>query len=253
MTHISRIGSQPSSERFSRTGKAFTLIELLVVIAIIAILAALLLPTLHRAKESAKSAACKSNLRQQGIALQIYTDDHGFYPPGSEVRPNTQETWSWIGRLALSSSSSMGVFRCPKRELAGYGINKWGTISDGKAEDFVLGLGSDVDHSKAFTLAFPIPVSRVRVPSDMIAIGDAHELGPDVKMDGKIRIINVPQSIHPYMSVGSPGARHNRGANMLFCDGHVEWGRQTTWIRKAPEIRKRWNNDNQPHPETWKD
>jgi prepilin-type processing-associated H-X9-DG protein/prepilin-type N-terminal cleavage/methylation domain-containing protein len=237
--------------------QGFTLIELLGVIAIVAILAALLLPTLHRAKENAKSAACKSNLRQQGIALQIYADDHGFYPPGSEMLgPNTQQSWSWVDRLALSSRSTMGVtmgvFRCPKRELGGYGINKFGTMSAGKAEDWVLGLGSDIDHSKAFTLAWPIPVFRVNVPSDMIAIGDAHELGPDLKLDGKIRIINVPRSIHPYM-VGSPGARHNKGANIVFCDGHVEWGRQTMWTRKTSELRKRWNNDNQPHPETWKD
>ena len=53
-------------ERTSR-GCAFTLVELLIVIAIIALLAALLLPTLARGKAAAKSAACKSNLRQLGV------------------------------------------------------------------------------------------------------------------------------------------------------------------------------------------
>jgi prepilin-type N-terminal cleavage/methylation domain-containing protein len=56
-------------------GKAFTLIELLVVIAIIALLAALIFPAFNRAKESGKGAACISNLRQIGIALQVYVQE----------------------------------------------------------------------------------------------------------------------------------------------------------------------------------
>src|SRR3989442_7150034 len=59
---------------------AFTLVELLVVLAVIAILAALLLPTLARARASARSAACKSNLRQLGLALNMYVHDNGKYP-----------------------------------------------------------------------------------------------------------------------------------------------------------------------------
>src|SRR4030095_5292290 len=55
---------------------AFTLVELLVVMAIIALLAALLLPAFTRAKAAGKGAVCISNLRQAGIALQIYVQEN---------------------------------------------------------------------------------------------------------------------------------------------------------------------------------
>ena len=70
--------AQINCRRWRRRG--FTLIELLVVIAIIAILAALLLPTLGRAKNAAKGIANLNNLRQIGIANQMYLDDsNGFF------------------------------------------------------------------------------------------------------------------------------------------------------------------------------
>lgn len=67
--------------------RAFTLIEMLIVVAIIGILAALLAPALQKSLESARAVHCANNLRQCGIALLQYVDDHhgrlphGAYPP----------------------------------------------------------------------------------------------------------------------------------------------------------------------------
>ena len=79
------------------TGKAFTLVELLVVIGIIAVLIALLLPALTKARQSALSLVCLSNLRQVGMGMMQYVNDNRGTLPLADVQVSTNEPSYWLG------------------------------------------------------------------------------------------------------------------------------------------------------------
>jgi prepilin-type processing-associated H-X9-DG protein/prepilin-type N-terminal cleavage/methylation domain-containing protein len=240
---------------------AFTLVELLVVIAITAVLAALLLLTLADAKASARSAACKSSLRQIGIALISSTQDNEHYPARScwdtAISPFT--AYGWPAYLLPYLSSNPSIFRCPStgsefdwptnRSPRGYpfpfnidigssrfsyGCNQW-AVADVSGYGLGGAPGSEV------------PESRVLKPADMIAIGDSDGNGV---LDGDIGFHRLPSASGP-QPIFPPGSRHKSGANIVFCDGHVEWAKQSQWIELTDETARRWNNDNKPHRELW--
>ncbi|MDB6054132.1 MAG: type secretory pathway, pseudopilin PulG [Verrucomicrobiales bacterium] len=218
---------------------------MLVVVGIIGILAAILFPTLSTAQSRSRATTCKNHLAQMGKALSMYETDNTYYPGAGDpalvsnmnVAPSLD---SWRSKLEKYVSGSKHVFTCPDYEAPVYGTNVSDSFGYNAVGTDVLwatnhwGLGNGKGDF--------VRASEVQSPAEMVALGDL-QLPPSVW-------INV---ISPRLDIQMGGQkslipeRHSGGANMMFCDGHVEWARQPLWVGKESSQRSRWNKDHNPH------
>ncbi len=124
----------------ARFRRAFTLVELLVVIAIISVLAALLMPAVNRARESGRATACLSNLRQIGIAIQIYVEENSNrLPIMRDQSTTTTNELPGPDKVLAQQLGNIRVLKCPsdldglyERTRSSY---SWNSLLNGQNAD----------------------------------------------------------------------------------------------------------------------
>jgi prepilin-type processing-associated H-X9-DG protein len=259
------------------------LVELVVVLGIIAVLIAILLPAVIGVRKQAQAAVCGSNLRSLGQALALYTQRFGYYPSCGLIDDSGSVSHVyaiWPVRLRLMTGGDQGVFNCPAQgescewrkvpaqpgtpgraaevhTLYGYDLGE--PLIDSYVTPFSYGYnatgtgsmaGPDGEKGLGNTLIAAVPsgagpnrelrANRVRKPAEMIALTDSTADGA-----GDFLVDPNPASMRVL-----PGRVHNRGANVLFCDGHVQWYPQkdllvtyNVYVPAENNIRRMWNND----------
>jgi prepilin-type N-terminal cleavage/methylation domain-containing protein/prepilin-type processing-associated H-X9-DG protein len=184
--------------------QGFTLIELLVVMAVIAILASLLLPSINRAKQAAYATACLNNLKQWGIATQIFAGENADLLPkdGSPNGISLEEGWyndlprvlglpcyeemPWHTNASVNPGRSLWI--CPANPRRSNGTNLFHYCLN----EHVNGRGAGKQ----------IRLSSIPVPANTIWLFD----------NGGLAGVAQQNNVHTNL--------HSRGANFTFLDGH---------------------------------
>jgi prepilin-type N-terminal cleavage/methylation domain-containing protein/prepilin-type processing-associated H-X9-DG protein len=214
-----------------QASKGFTLIELLVVIAIIAILAAILFPVFAQAREKARTASSQSNAKQLALGVLMYVQDYDERYPFAGWRPNGDGTWDWQNSTAPYIKNK-AVYYCP-------------SSTDDTEDPNCPTCGAWNRNPVSYLFNNNLAAGRnttklagVVAPADCWLLLDGHsdwggQTGTDwLGRKGTVWLMedsifgNDAALLSGWLSWqgftwGLP--RHNGGANIAYCDGHVKF------------------------------
>jgi len=190
-----------------RRHAGFTLVELLVVVGIIAILIAFLLPSLQKARQQAIRTQCMSNLRQFGLAYQMYANDWKGTVPGRGLTPSWTRMEGLIRYLANTKPDPSNIAFSKAQAAANVACPICLNIADGWTQSLSYG---------AFNW---VQLSTTRDAANVLFAGDTYATVEGTRNGSTTYLF--PEIISP----ATPPAlwfRHSGYATLLMADGHVD-------------------------------
>jgi prepilin-type processing-associated H-X9-DG protein len=227
---------------------AFTLIELLVLIAVIAILAAVLFPVFAQAREKARQASCQSNLRQIGLALQMYAQDWderlpdrrdlkwtlvGGYRPWTGWPPSDPRA-GWAAVALDPYTKNQQIWSCPS--VTGSALGAVPQVAQPIALAGAPPL-AEPTLARYWLWRFdrpdePVGMTNAWGKTDQQLVDDLHAANdPAIVPRRPTGASEVEMAVDPYFPRTIPSVSaalkgrsvHFGGRNRLFLDGHVKY------------------------------